>query len=295
MTASATGEGNDRRFCWEQVGKSNRVFRISQVFASRHCAEKLLPLYALFSAVEQICSSISDEDVARAKLNWWRIECLQKIPGESGHPVMKELSRSGALSDLRWESVASLLDGVESRLYANAPPDMEALRVMCVELHRPQLDLELGISGLKGSKLELEPGLLARNGLLQLIREGVYRKEQGGFWWIPLNLLARHGVSREDIATDPRSPAVTRLLAEVFAAAESWGGESNEVARSRTVDFSPARHLFAINGLYLRKLKRLKGITPDLFAGELSRLGPADLFKAWKCARRLNPHGGHRG
>ena len=80
MTARATGKGNDRHFCWEQVGKSNRVFRISQVFAPRHCAEKLLPLYALFSAVEQICSSISDEDVARSKLNWWRIECLQKIP-----------------------------------------------------------------------------------------------------------------------------------------------------------------------------------------------------------------------
>ena len=77
---------------------------------------------------------------------------------------------------------------------------------MCVELHRPQLDLELGISGLKGSKLELEPGLLARNGLLQLIRESVYRKEQGGFWWIPLNLLARHGVSREDIVTGPAVP-----------------------------------------------------------------------------------------
>ena len=295
MTERATGKGNDRHFCWEQVGKSNRLFRISQVFAPRHCAEKLLPLYALFSVVEQICSNISDEDVAHSKLNWWRNECLQNIPADSRHPVMKELSRAGALDDLRRESVAGLLDGAESRLYANAPPDMEALRGMCVELHRPQLDLELGISGLKGSKLELEPGLLPHNGLLQLIRESVHRKEQGGFWWIPLNLLARHGVSREDIATDPRSPAVTRLLAEVFAAAESWGGESNEVARSRTVDFSPARHLFAINGLYSRKLKRLKGITPDLFAGELSRLGPADLFKAWKCARRLNPHGGHRG
>ena len=287
MTERATGKGNDRHFCWEQVGKSNRLFRISHVFAPRHCAEKLLPLYALFSVVEQICSNISDEDVAHSKLNWWRNECLQNIPADSRHPVMKELSRTGALDDLRWESVAGLLDGAESRLYANAPPDMEALRGMCVELHRPQLDLELGLSGLKGSKLELEPGLLARNGLLQLIRESVHRKEQGGFWWIPLNLLARHGVSREDIVTDPRTPAVSNLLAEVFATAESWGRESGDVSGGGADDFSPARHLFAINGLYSRKLKRLKGITLDLFAAELDHLGPADLFKAWKCARRL--------
>jgi phytoene synthase len=295
MTEKATGQSNDRQFCWEQVGKSNRLFRISRVFAPRQCTEKLLPLYALFSAVEQICSSISDDDVARSKLNWWRNECLQNVATKSRHPVMKELSRTGAINDLRRESVAELLDGAESRLYTSAPPDLEALKGMCIELHRPQLELELGVSGLKGSMLEFEPGLLARNGTLQLIRESVYRKEQGGFWWVPLNLLARHGVSREDIVTDPRSPAVRDLLAEVLMAAESWGRESDEISGSGTVDFSPARHLFAINGLYSRKLKRLKGITPDLFAGELGRVVPADLFKAWNCARRLNHHAGHRG
>jgi len=241
MIDRATETGNDRQFCWEQVGKSNRLFRVSQVFAPRDCAEKLLPLYALFSVAEQICSSISDEDIARSKLNWWRNECLQNKPGDSRHPVLKELSRTDALKDLCQESVAGLLDGVESRLYASAPPDM---------------------SGLKGSTLEFEPGLLARNGMLQLVRESVHRKEQGGFWWIPLNLLARHGVSREDIVTDPRSLSVKRLLAEIFVAAESWGRLSNSDFGSGPDDISPARHLFAINGLYSRKLKRLKGATP---------------------------------
>ena len=293
MTERATGKGNDRRFCWEQVGKSNRLFRISQVFAPRHCAEKLLPLYALFSAVEQICTNISDEDVARSKLNWWRNECLQNMAAKSSHPVMKEMKRTGALSDMGQESVVGLLDGAESRLYASAPPDLEALKRICIELHRPQLELELGLSGLKGSKLEFKPGLLARNGMLQLIRESVYRKNQGGFWWVPLNLLARHGVSREDVVTDPRTPAVSNLLAEVFAASESWDREPKEVSGGGAGDFSPARHLYSFNGLYSRKLKRLKGITPDLFAAEMGRLGPADLFKAWKCARRLSHHAAH--
>ena len=287
MTETASSNGNDRRFCWEQVGKGNRVFRISQVFAPRHYAEKLLPLYALFSAVEQICSGISDEDVARSKLNWWRIEVLQNKSTESRHPVMKELSRTGAWHDLRQESVVELLQGAESRLYTSAPPDLEALKGMCAELHRPQLELEYGVSGLTQAVLEFEPGLLARNGLLQLFRESVHRKEQGGFWWVPLNLLARHGVSREEIVTNPRSQAVTDLLLEVVTAGESWGRESVEVSVGGLDNSAPARHLFAINGLYSRKLNQLKSVTPDLFVGELNRLGPADLFKAWKCARRL--------
>jgi phytoene synthase len=287
MTTRAASKDNGRMFCWEQIAKTNRVFRISQVFASRHCVDRLLPVYALFSVVEHLCSGISDEDVARSKLNWWRTEYLQNEPGESHHPVMKELHRTGAMNDLRRENVAQLLDGAESRLYASAPSDMEALKRLCVELQRPQLELEIDASGLHGLELEFEPGLLARNGLLQLIRESVHRKEQGGFWWVPLNSLARHGVSREEISGDPESRAVAELMVEVLAAGESWGRESISQSRRGAVDFSPVRHIFAINGLYSRKLKRLGGLTPNLMARELGRLGPADIFEAWKCARQL--------
>jgi phytoene synthase len=287
MTADSAEKNNDRMFCWEQVVKTNRVFRVSRVFAPRSCADKLLPVYALFSAVEQICTSISDEDIARSKLNWWRIECLQKDSAESQHPVLKELNRTGAGNDLRQASIAQLLDGAESRLAAIAPSDVDSLKGMCIELQRPQVELEISVSGLNEPALEFDPGLLARSGMLQLIRESVYRKEQGGFWWIPLSLMARHGVSREDIVKKPRSGAVAELLAEVFAAGESWGRGSPGRFGGSAADYSKTRHLFAINGLYLRKLKRLEDLTPDLFARELGRLGPADLLEAWKSARRV--------
>ncbi len=287
MNTWATPMGNDQMFCREQVAKTNRLFRISQVFAPRHCVEKLLPVYAFFSVVEHICSSISDEDVAHSKLNWWRIEYLQNEPADSHHPVMKELNRTGALEDLSRKDVAHLLDGAESRLNACAPPGLEALRELCTEVQRPQLELELDVSGLKGLVQVLETGLLARNGMLQLIRESVHTKEPGSFWWVPLNLLARHGVSREDISRDPRSRGVAELMAEVLQVGQAWGRESSGRSGSRAVDFSPARHVFAINGLYSRKLKRMGGLAPDLFASELGRLGAADLFQAWNCARRL--------
>jgi len=287
MNARAYGKDNNRLFCWEQVDKSNRLFRISQIFAPRLCADKLLPLYALFSAIEQICSSISDEDVACRKLNWWRLECLREDRADSRHPVMKELNRTGALEDLRVDTLAQLLDGAESRINAAAPPDMEALKAICLGLQRPQFELEIDVSGLKEPMLQPEPGLLARNGMLQLIRESVHRKEQSAYWWIPLNSLARHAVRREDVAGDPQSRAAADLMTEILAQGESWGKESQIRNEGGAVDLSQARHWFAINGLYARKLKRLGGMTPNLFAGEIARLGPADLFKAWKSARRL--------
>ena len=287
MAANPTGEGNDRLFCWEQVLKTNRVFRISQIFAPRDFVDRLLPLYAFFSSIEQICSGISDEDVAHRKLNWWQIECLHKGVSNSHHPVLKELGRTDALDCLHRDNIAQLLNGAETRLLANAPPDMEALKKMCIEFQRPQLELEIGVSGLEAAALEFEPDMLARNGLLQLIRESSHPNGQGSFWWIPLNTLARHGVSREDIGGNPQSPVVTRLMKEIITAGEQWGRGALFSDQDRAVDFSPARHVFAINGLYLRKLKRLRGATPDRFALELGRMGPGDLFAAWRSARRL--------
>jgi phytoene/squalene synthetase len=62
-------------FFWEQVNKTNPAFRITQVFVSRDIAEKLLPLYALFSIVEQISGHSSEEELVHSKLAWWKLEC----------------------------------------------------------------------------------------------------------------------------------------------------------------------------------------------------------------------------
>jgi hypothetical protein len=54
MNTTEGGGSNDRLFCWEQVTRTNQAFRVSQVFAAREDAAKLLPLYAVFAIVEQI-------------------------------------------------------------------------------------------------------------------------------------------------------------------------------------------------------------------------------------------------
>jgi len=287
MTARSSENSNDRLFCWEQVSRTNRLFRVSRVFAPAQCAERLLPLYALFSVIELIGSASYDEEVASSKLGWWRNEFLQQNRADSQHPLVKELNRTGAADMLSGESIGQLFNGVERRLSATAPADMGALRNTCIETFQPQLDLELATAESQLTAADFRPELLARNGMLQLLRESVQGKEQGSYWWIPLKSLARHGVSREDIRRQPGSPGAVQLLAELLGEAASWGRESHESPISPAKDYSSARHVFAISGLTARKLNRLAGIAPDRFQAELARLGPSDLFTAWNHARRL--------
>jgi len=267
------------------VSRSGPAFHASRAFAPRQHVQKLLPVYALFSVIEDVCSRISDEDVARTKIAWWRTECVQKNPAESRHPVLKEMKRTGALQMLSAELFNQLFDSAEYRLDAGAPADLDALKKECVEITRPQLEIELTACGIERGALQFEPGMLAGSGQLQLIRESAGPKDRSGFWWVPLNLLARHGVSREDISSRPESPGVGALFNELF---EAGGvGESGAIATSEAAAYQPARHIFAITALYSRQLKRLQNRQPGRYQEELQKLTLSDLFAAWQSARQL--------
>jgi phytoene synthase len=276
---------NNRLFCWEQITAANPLFRVSRVFAPGGIAEKLVPLYALFSAVEQICSTVSDADVAGSKLAWWRQECVQRDLANSQHPVLKEMQRTGAADSLDRGDVIALLEGANTRLSARAPSDRDALREICIDVYRPQLQMELRLGGLAVGTEQVNTDLMARNGLLQLLRESLRRKEQDGFWWLPLNLLARHGLNRVDIANRPDSAPVRNLFAEIleddppFHSAADFGDTPG-------TDLMILRHVFALSGIYARKIGRLKNLSPARFNNELNRAGPSDLLAAWQGARK---------
>ncbi len=281
-------KSNENLFCWEQVLKTNRLFRVTHAFADDSSTDGLLPLYALFSSVEQVCSEIGDEDVARKKLDWWREECLLKDMASSNHPVIRKLCSSGAASKIKKRNISQLLDGAESRLDASPPADLEALQTICESIIRPQLELEISVCSGADQLAEKFSAGSSQSGLLQLIRESAAREGQGGYWWIPLNLLARHGLTRADLADTAATESVRGLFSEILGAGQKWGTESVSKYEKSLTGLKRMRHLAVLHGLYKKKLERLDGQKPQQFAQELNRLRFMDLFEAWKVARFVN-------
>lgn len=286
MNVSKGEVSNDRIFCWEQVARTNRAYRVSQVFAAREDAARLLPLYALFSIIEQICSVSSDEDLARSKLEWWRAECAGQNLDNSHHPVLKEFRRTGTAEHLGPGAFRSLFEGAASRLEARAPTDISELKALCIDTQRPQYDLELCLLGLDESSVEANTGVLARGGLLQLMRESANSPRQGAYWWVPLNMLARHRIGRDALVNNPESPEVSGLMSDLVEEGLSWAPPEHKVPRAHG-EFQSLRNYFAINGIYLRKIRLLKGVSPNRHMTEIGRIRIADLLVAWNCARRL--------
>lgn len=286
--AAATGT-NDRRFCWEQVLRTNRIFRISQVFAPADRTTQLLPLYALFSAVEEIGFEYSDESIARHKIDWWRNECSRLGAQGSDHPILRELSTRVAHQALDQDNLARLFDDAESRLDAVAPADHHQLRNLCAGLTRPQIALELSLCGGEPPPAEVIDVIGAEIGLAQLLRESVRCLPSRRYWWLPMNLLARHGLTRGDIANDSPAVPVRALFADLLKETSLWRTNGNSRVRAAWLSEPAARHLFVIGRLQADALRRLGRRRPDQFAKELNRVGMPQLLQAWKAARLTSP------
>jgi phytoene synthase len=286
MPSQSAESSNDQLFCWEQVLKFRPLFRVTQVFAPADLKNRLLPLHALFALVEAAGSQYSEEDLARGKLGWWRLELLGRGTAASAHPVLRELERSGAGEQLPADAIRALLDGAERRLEAAPPADLGELMTVCRETQEPQRALEEAVSGLPP---ETPHGLDAADveaGLLQLARESTRRPAQDAFWWLPLQLLAKHGISRQDFARSRGAGAAADVLDEIReqAARDVRAASDERVSpASRPV---AARHL-AVSGLLTgRQLRRVPGLAPEDWSAALSTSRLGDLLAAWRTARR---------
>jgi phytoene synthase len=287
MVTVVRNETNERRFCWEQVLRTNRLFRITQVFAPPDRAGQLLPLYALFSAVEEVCSEHSDEDVARRKLGWWRDECAQLGERGSDHPILRELEHSGARQVLRPDSLERLFGDAEARLDPTSVPDLDALQKRCRQLSQPQIELELSLWGSCPSSLAPVEAIAATSGLAQLLREAARRQDPHRYWWLPLSLLAHHGLSRADINRDQRSAPVQALFRDLIDSCHGWFPQQR-LARSAELIPEAARHLFVMGRLQAHAVRRARSGDPGQLTEELNRVGLVQLVEAWRAARKIS-------
>jgi phytoene synthase len=285
----STAETNERRFCWEQVQAANPLFRISRVFAPYGQAERLLPLYALFAALEQLCSRSSDVDLARRKLDWWRTECLQGSFANSGHPIVKELTRTAPDLALNRDLLAQLFATVDARLDAAAPADLDELDSLCRFVAEPQYQLELRLCAAQSSfETQAPAAACVRNGLAQLIRESAGPGGAGRFWWLPLKLLARHGLSRADLAKDADVPSARAVFGEILEHAQGWAGGRGEQPPRAPAILPDMRHFAVFSHLQTCVLRRLSSSRPAQYAAAFRRVGASELFQAWQAARRVS-------
>ncbi len=245
----------------------------------------MLALHALFASIDQLCSEVSEDLVARKKLDWWRLELSSGQIERSRHPVIRHLVETGASALLPAITVASLLAAAERRLDANPPSNMKEFNQLCYLIYQPRMDLECALCGLNSASISDQKAVASAGGLLQLLRESFVLANHG-FWWIPLDSLARFGATRQDLrenSDEHASRAVFRHILEGGVEYPALKKHRDQLPAGMPPDLL---HLQLTALLQTRQLFHLRGKKPSRFGVELNRWHISDLLLAWNMARQ---------
>jgi phytoene synthase len=249
-------------------------------FAPERWQDGIVALRAVISEIAAVPDTVSDPDVGRKKLAWWR----QALRDRSPHPAIEALVASGAadrVSPERFEPlIASISETFESPRFERSE---DAWR-HCIALGGPAADLEAELidpdSG-PGEDWSVLGGFAYQ---VRLVRDlGV--DARANRWLVPLDLQAEYQLARRDVIEG--------------TAGRGWDGmvrawlEDGARRVDRVLGAMPAdacwrqRHLFVSHALD-RRLARALARRPRRILGGRVQVGHfGSVWCAWRAARRL--------
>lgn len=176
--------------------------------------------YGALAALEhewlKVLREVREPQVATARLGWWREELQRATHGQARHPLTQALfadTRAGAVPLASW---LAPVDAAIVALTAAAPADFAAQCAAAAPLAGAVADLEacvwfgIGTDSRRAARVTLFAHLASR------VRALTVEVEHGRSP-LPMNLLARHGLTVEESGRDsPSRRAALRDYAEAL-------------------------------------------------------------------------------
>lgn len=235
---------------------------------------RLLALEALFRSLRDIPLSVSDPSVGLAKLGWWQQELALAPTRGSQHPVVRALADTGALDRLEQDQFVAYLHALMMQLQEDCPENVTNLEGSLRDTAGNEAGMLIG-SPAPDSLI----GAACAARLLELIRTLAHTNSE--HVWLPMDLVARHSLSRSSSGSDQSRAALVRDLARL-------AGQMRTPALLDSVNGCGAGGAFILlrDSLVGKRLDRATGDPGGFLAGG-QRAGFGEVFATWNTARRL--------
>jgi hypothetical protein len=237
-------------FCQPWLAGEPRLLLACQFAPEGRAREQFLAVNILMRELAQSVIAVSERRVAEARLAWWAEEAQAWAAGHPRHPLAHGFANLG-----QNQAVAGLVAASGDWLMAAAPEQLPALseRLTALAAASERMHPAATAWRLPWLALMLRLTLSATTPLTSVL---------------PLDLWARHGLKRSQWP-EFAHPQRCELIAEVV---HSLGLESAETA-------DPA--MAVLQHLEARWLASARS-----WRSEGDRIGPLDVFGAWRAARR---------
>lgn len=270
--------------CEAEVRAHDKDRYLATLFAPAEARPHLFALYAFNLEVAQVRERIQEPLAGEVRLQWWREAVEGTRGGEAAaNPVAAALLDTVERRSLALHLLSELVDGRSFDLYDDPMPTLAVL--------------EAYVDATSGELIRLAASVLAgrRSGVVDaathagrayaftgLLRAFALHASRGQLY-VPLDLLGRHDVTREDAISGNATPGLLAALAELRALArqhlDAARAHLKRVPPEATLAFLPA----ALVPLYLSRMERA-GYDPFRTRIEIPQWHRQ--WTLWRAARR---------
>lgn len=270
--------------CTALVREADPDRYIASLYAPEAIRPGLFALYAFSNEIARVREQVSEPLPGEVRLQWWR-DTLEAGNGAPvpGHPVAQALLDTVRRFRLPIAPLSGLIEARIFDLYHDPMPSLADLEGYAGETSSALIRLAAIVLG-QGR----DPGGATAAGhagvayaLAGLMRAFPWHAARGQVY-LPADLLARNGVTREDIVRGRGGPGVNYSLKELRALARIHLGKLNDLRATVPAAILPAFLPVALVEPYLRQMER-RGYDPYRTIVALSPLRRQWLL--WRAAR----------
>ncbi len=279
-TTSLMSAADPHAYCQERAAASGSSFYYSFRFLSPERRRAITAFYAFCREVDDIADECHDAAVAGAKLAWWRDEVGRLYEGQPEHPVTRALLEAVEPYQLPREALEQIIEGMEMDLGRVRYPDFKALRLYC---HRVAgvvgevAALIFGVSDHTTLKYANRLGLAFQ--LTNIIRD-VGEDARRDRIYLPLDELARHGVSESDLLRGRISDDFRDLMEFQYQRAQQTYAEA--IALLPAADRKAQRPGLMMAAIYRALLEEIRDDGFRVLDRRISLTPLRKLWLAWK-------------
>ena len=202
--------------CAALVREADRDRYLSALFAPGERRDALLALYAFNVEIARVRDVAREPMPGEIRLQWWREVLSGERDGEAAaHPVAAALMESLRQHKIAPDRLSAIVDAHTFDLYDEPLPTLDDLDNYAVMTQSALIDVAAEMLGAdRSASMMLIRGAgiaLTVTGVLA----GLARHAARGQLYIPLEVLDRHGVKREDILAHHVGEPLKAALAEL--------------------------------------------------------------------------------
>ena len=277
-------------YCQQRTAASGSSFYYSFMFLPPERRRAITALYAFCREVDDVVDEVTEDRVARLKLDWWRHQVALAFgaaaapsDGEAPHPVTRAIGPAIAEFSLPRLPFDEIIDGMQMDLDYNRYETFTDLRLYCHRVAGAVGLLSARIFGYSNpATLEYADRLGIALQLTNIVRD-VAEDAQRNRIYLPLEDLSRFGVAEDDLVRRRDGPAVRDLVTFQIDRAEQHYAEA--LALLPPEDRRAQRTGLIMAAIYRTLLAEIRDGGAKVLSERTSLTPLRKLWIAWKTAR----------